>query len=77
MRNAFPLYAEAGLPLESILDMFNFNNWVVDWADFVAGAKADGWNVRTIQAKVFAACAEVYGKAHAHEVEKRLSLILK
>jgi len=76
MRNVFPLYAEVGIPLETLLDMFNLKNWVVDWTDFVTGAKADGWNSRTIQAKVFASCSEVYGRDYAREVDNRLALIL-
>lgn len=77
MKGLFRYHADLGLPLEDLLDMVNAKGWIVDWPDFVAGAKQDGWKDRTIVSKIVSACNEVYGKEHVGEVEKRLLVLLE
>jgi len=76
MRGLFRFHADLGIPMDDLLDMVNARGWVVDWPDFIAGAKKDGWNDRTIISKIVSACTEVYGKEYAAEVEKRTLIVL-
>lgn len=68
----FRFHSEHGLPLVDILDLLKTINVIIDWPDFIAGAKQDGWKDRTIVSKIVSACTEVYDKEYTAEVEKRL-----
>ena len=76
MQGVFRFHADLGIPIDDLLDIVNARGWVVDWPDFIAGAKQDGWNNRTIISKIVSACTEVYGKEHATEVERRVLFVL-
>lgn len=75
IRGVFYYHSTVGLPLTDILDVMSRKKQVVDWADFVAGARKDGWSWRTIKSKISESTANVYGREYAQEVRNRLDLL--
>jgi len=72
LANVFVMYGTHGLPLEIILGYFKDNDFVVDWPSYICDALAEGHNLKTVQARILAAVADVYGKPYITHFSERL-----
>jgi hypothetical protein len=72
----FPLVGTHSVPLEIVLDFFQRRGFVMDWLDYIAGARKDGHKPRTIKARITAAVGDVFGREHAQAVGERIDRCL-
>lgn len=72
LSDMFSFYGTHGVSLENILHYMKQNSLVMDWMNYIDGARKDGHKSRTIKARILSAVSEVYGKEYCKQVELRL-----
>lgn len=73
----FNLIGTHGIPLENILSYCKDRNYIISWPHYVKEAMKDGAKFKNIQAKVFSAIEEIYGKEYFINFKIRWTLFFK
>jgi len=68
----FKLSDTHGVPLETILDVFESRGLVIDWIEYYNDCVKSGWTDKTIIKKIEYPLQDVYGHKHSDEVMQRL-----
>ena len=63
-----------GVPLEFIIDIFDRENLVIDWIDFIEKSHRCGWTIKTTLSKIESSLIDTKGKEYTQEVLLRLKL---
>lgn len=60
------------MPLDTIIQEFDKQGYVIDWIDFYESSVKSGWNVKTTLKKIEYSLIDIKEKEYCEEVLKRL-----
>lgn len=77
INNVFKMYNSYGLPLNTLFEVLDMNNYIPCWITFNEDALKAGWTQKTIIARLEDAILDVYGKQFYDQWRVRFYKVLK
>ena len=72
----FRLYETRGVPLDTIIEEFDRQGYIIDWIDFYESSTKSGWNGKTTLKKIEYSLMDVKEKEYCDNVLQRLKLYI-
>lgn len=72
----FKVHETHGVPLDTIIQVLEENNMIIDWIEFFEESLKCNWNIKTTVNKIQVSLLDLYGKEYSDEVIKRLKMYI-
>lgn len=66
------MHETRGVPIDTIVQEFDRQGYLIDWIDFYESSVKSGWNVKTTLKKIEYSLVDIKDKEYCEEVLRRL-----